>query len=96
MVENPNRKPIVLGLRSSYEVRSFASRQLVLFAIILLYTFRDISSYHSNAMSEVAAAAHVCRSLDCEIEELDQYGCSDIISCPFPNQKYLCLVHEVD
>ena len=32
----------------------------------LMYTFCDVSSYHSHAMSKVAAAANACRSLESE------------------------------
>ena len=35
----------------------------------LLYTFRDVSSYHINAVNEVAAATHACQSLDRETGE---------------------------
>ena len=51
----------------------------------LLYTFHDVSSYHRNAMSKVAAAAHARRSLDRENwpkskSQVTSYGCSNIIS----------------
>ena len=36
-----------------------------------LCTFQDVSSYHSNAVSEVAAASHVHRSI---VPEIDQLG----------------------
>ena len=36
-----------------------------------LYTFQDVSSYHSNAVSEVAATSHVRRSI---VPEVDQLG----------------------
>ena len=63
--------PIVLGLWSSYKVRSFASRQLgPLPYINLLYTFQNVSNYHSNAVSEVVVASHVRRSIDPEIDQL--------------------------
>ena len=36
-----------------------------------LYTFQDVAIYHSNAVSEVAAASHVRRSI---VPEIDQFG----------------------
>ena len=35
----------------------------------LLYTFPDVSSYHSNAVSEVAVASHARRSIEREIDK---------------------------
>ena len=37
----------------------------------LLYTFQDVSAYQSNAVSKVAAASHVRRSI---VPEIDQLG----------------------
>ena len=64
--------PIVLGLWSSYNVRSFASRQL---GPLLSFanTFQDVSSCHYNAVSEVAATSHVRRSIDPEIDQLGHF-----------------------
>ena len=39
----------------------------------LLYTFLDVSSYHSNGMSEVAAASHARRSIEREIDQLGHF-----------------------
>ena len=39
----------------------------------LRYTFQDVSSYHSNAVSEVAAASHARRSIDPEIDQLGHF-----------------------
>ena len=39
----------------------------------LLYTFLDVSSYHSNAVSEVAAASHARRSIEREIDQLGHF-----------------------
>ena len=64
--------PIVLGVWSSYKVRSFASRQLGPLPSFAP-TFQDVSSYHSNAVCEVAAASHVPRSIDPEIDQLGHF-----------------------
>ena len=54
----------------------------------LLYTFLDVSSYHSNAVSEVAASSHARRSIECEIDQLDRFkGCSGVISCSIFKNK---------
>ena len=37
----------------------------------LLYTFPDVWSYHSNAVSEVVAASHVRRSIVPKLDQLD-------------------------
>ena len=50
--------PIILCLCSSYEVRSSPVDSLDP-CRHLLYTFLDVSSYHSNGVSEVAAASHI-------------------------------------
>ena len=39
----------------------------------LLYSFHDISSYHSNAVSEVMAARHARRSIEREIDQLRHF-----------------------
>ena len=39
----------------------------------LLYSFEDVSSYHSNAVSEVTAASHVRRSIAPEIDQLGHF-----------------------
>ena len=39
----------------------------------LLYTFLDVSSYHSNGVSEVAAASHARRSIEREIDQLGPF-----------------------
>ena len=62
----------------------------------LLYIFRDVSSYYSNAVSEVAAAAHACRSLDREKwpkskRWVTSYGCSDIIFLSHFQNESICL-----
>ena len=36
-----------------------------------LYTFQDVSSYHNNTVSEVAAASYARRSME---REIDQFG----------------------
>ena len=72
VLRTETENPIVPGLQSSYEVRSFASRQLD-FLPHLLYTFQDVSSFHSNAVSEVAAASNTGRLLNCEIDPLDHF-----------------------
>ena len=40
---------------------------------LLLYTFLGVSSYHSNGVSEVAAASHARRSIECEIDQLGHF-----------------------
>ena len=40
---------------------------------LLLYTFQDLSSYHSNAVSEVVAARHARRSIEREIDQLGHF-----------------------
>ena len=39
----------------------------------LLYTFHNVLSYHSNAVSEVAAASHARRSIKREIDHLGHF-----------------------
>ena len=39
----------------------------------LLYTFLDVSSYHSDGVSEVAAASHARRSIEREIDQLGHF-----------------------
>ena len=39
----------------------------------LNYTFQDFSSYHSNAVSEVAAASHARRWIEREIDQLGHF-----------------------
>ena len=41
----------------------------------LLYTlnFLDVSSYHSNGVSEVAVASHTRRSIEPEIDQLGRF-----------------------
>ena len=63
--------PIVLGLWSSYKVLSLVDSFDPCHH--LLYTFQDVSNYYSNAVSEVAAASHVGRSIDPEIDQLGYF-----------------------
>ena len=58
----------------------------------LLYTFRDVSSYHSNTVSDVAVATHACRSLGLENRHkskcwVTSNGSRDIISWPIFKTK---------
>ena len=39
----------------------------------LLYTFQDVLSYHSNALSKAAAASHARRSIKREIDQLGHF-----------------------
>ena len=83
-VVNPKRNPIVLGLWSNYEDR-FSRVNSLSSCRHLVYTFRDVSSYHGKAVSDVAA--HACGLLDCENRPkskslVTSNGCGDIISCP--------------
>ena len=39
----------------------------------LLHTFQDVSSYHNNAVSEVASASHARRSIEREIDQLGDF-----------------------
>ena len=39
----------------------------------LLYTFLDVSNYHSNAVSEVTAVSHARRSIEREIDQLSHF-----------------------
>ena len=39
----------------------------------LLYTFQDVLSYHSNAVSEVAAASHAHRSIKRKLDQLGHF-----------------------
>ena len=39
----------------------------------LRYTFLDVSSYHSNAVSEVSAGSHARRSIECKIDQLGNF-----------------------
>ena len=59
----------------------------------LLYTFQDVSSYHSNAVSEVAADGHAYWSIECKI---DQLGTTVVASflVRFSKTKYLRLDNE--
>ena len=66
--------PIVLHLWSSYEVRSFASRQLGSLSSFAVYiNFLDVSSYHSKAVSKVAATSQARRSIEREIDQLGHF-----------------------
>ena len=39
----------------------------------MLYTFLDVLSYHSNAVSKVATASHPRRSIEREIDQLGHF-----------------------
>ena len=39
----------------------------------LLYTFLDVSSYHSNGVSEVAVASHARRLIERKIDQLGHF-----------------------
>ena len=64
-----NRSSSVEQLWSSF----FRQSTAWILAVICCIHFLDVSSYHSNGVSEVAAASHARRSIEREIDQLGHF-----------------------